>query len=62
MNLSRIYQVQVPTVVVSIVMSSTHLKPLFISSSDSSVNSRNKAAFDLHLCKKMESGVTLKND
>ena len=31
MNLSRIYQVQVPTVVVSIVMSSTHLKPLFIS-------------------------------
>ena len=29
MNLSRIYQVQVPTVVVSIVMSSTHLKPIF---------------------------------
>ena len=59
MNLSRIYQVQVPTVVVSIVMSSTHLKPLFISSSGSSVN---KAAFDLHLCKKMVSGVSLKND
>ena len=52
-------QVQVPTVVVSIVMSSTHLKPLFISSSGSSVN---KAAFDLHLCKKMVSGVSLKND
>ena len=30
MNLSRICQVQVPTVVVSIVMSSTHLNPLFI--------------------------------
>ena len=31
----------------------------FISSSGSSVN---KAAFDLHLCKKMLSGVSLKND
>ena len=59
MNLSRIYQVQVPTVVVSIVMSSTHLKSLFISSSGSSVN---KVAFDLHLCEKLVSGVSLKND
>ena len=59
MNLSRIYQVQVPTVVVSIVMSSTHLKSLFIFSSGSSVN---KVAFDLDLCKKLVSGVSLKND